>query len=129
MDFNTGIYEFVGRSAGPLNVSAGQSNSILLLMTEDVYIDGGMIYAENGKVGDWIKAEVVDVDNMYGFGANTVLYTYIEKWFIIPNDKTIIQTPYSGKISAGMYLKITYTSTGDTDVSIFGNYRLHRRVS
>jgi hypothetical protein len=129
MDFNTGIYEFVGKSAGPLSVTAGQSNYATLLMTEDVYIDGGMIYAENGKVGDWIKAEVIDIDNIFGFGANTVLYTYIEKWFIIPNDKTTIQTPYSGKINAGLYLKITYTSTGTSDVTIFGNYRLHRRLS
>ena len=91
------------------------------------YVQGGQILFQNAAWGDYITAQVVDVDNVLGYGAGTVLNTYIKKRYIHPDlKKSELEVPYAGLVPQNTYLRIKYTSVGtSTDVDVAVNYSLH----
>ena len=105
-------------------ITAGQVQNIdfHLVSTKDVY--GVQYYAKNATFGDFVSFQVIDIDNVLGFGANTVLKTFVNKWFIMVNELVDITLPLASTIPAGLYIRIIYTSTGLTDVNIVVNYYL-----
>lgn len=93
---------------------------------DDIYINGGEVTTKDSTIGDCIKIQIVDRDNILGYGANTVLKTYLEKWYINPNGRMVLDVPYAGQVPKNLYLRVKYTSTGtDTDVKIAVNYFMH----
>lgn len=91
------------------------------------YINGAVLITSSAVFGDYASASVVDVNNIMGYGANTVLATYVPKWYIDPEKSMDVVTPYAGKLTAGLVLRIAYTSVSVlTDVGVAVNYRLHR---
>lgn len=91
------------------------------------YIQGGQLLYQNAAWGDYITAQVVDVDNVLGQGAGTVLNEYIKKRYVCPSlCQAELEVPYAGKIPQNCYLRIKYTSVGtSTDVDVAVNYSLH----
>lgn len=90
------------------------------------YINGAVVITNKAVFGDWSSSSIVDIDNLLGYGAGTVLASYVTKWYINPSNEMNIETPYAGKIPAGMYIRIIYHSVGTTDdVGVAINYRLH----
>ena len=91
------------------------------------YVQGGQLLFQNAAWGDYITAQVVDVDNVLGYGAGTVLNEYIKKRYVHPDiGKSELEVPYAGLIPQNTYLRIKYTSVGtSTDVNIAVNYSLH----
>jgi hypothetical protein len=92
-----------------------------------IYVQGGQILFQNAVWGDYITAQVVDKDNVLGYGAGTVLNEYIAKRYIHPDlKKSELEVPYAGEVPQNCYLRIKYTSVGtSTDVDVAINYKLH----
>jgi len=90
------------------------------------YINGAVAFTDKAVMGDYASSSIIDKDNILGYGANTVLSSYIAKWYINPNMQLDIATPYAGKILNGLYIRTTYTSVGTVDdVKLAINYRFH----
>ena len=90
------------------------------------YINGAVAFTDKAVMGDYASSSIIDIDNILGYGANTVLSSYIAKWYINPNMQLDISTPYAGKILNGLYIRTTYTSVGTVDdVKLAVNYRFH----
>lgn len=90
------------------------------------YINGAIVMTKDAEFGDHASAVIIDKDNILGYGADTVLATYVTKWYINPGQEFNIETPYAGKLLAGLYVRVAYTSVGTTtDPKIAINYRLH----
>jgi len=96
--------------------------------TDKTYINGGQLLIQNATWGDWIEAQVVDIDNVLGYGSNVVLNQYIYKRFIHPGLSSVqLNLPYAGKIPQNCYLRIIYHNTSTTtDAQIAMNYYLHK---
>lgn len=94
---------------------------------DNSYLNGGRFIYQNAEWGDFISCQIVDVDNILGYGAGTVLKTYIEKWYIHPNEThAVCELPYAGHVPKNLYLRVKYTSVGTTnDVNMAINYHLH----
>ena len=97
------------------------------------YTNGGDILTQNSSFGDWLSAEVIDLNNVMGYGTGTILETYIYKRYLevpINTSATAImelETPYVGLVPPGCYLRITYYSTSSsTNVGVAINYDLHK---
>lgn len=127
--FSTPDFEFSGDGAVG-TAAKGQATNIDFVIPggagTSMYIDGGNLITQNAAFGDWIEAQIIDVTNVLGLGANTVLSQYVTKWFVDPSSPMVIKTSYAGKIPAGIYIRIIYHSVGtvnDVDVAI--NYFLH----
>lgn len=91
------------------------------------WLSGGELIYQNAVWGDYIEAQIVDVDNVLGYGAGTVLKHYIKKRYLHPDVKYVdLSLDYAGKIPQNTYLRIKYHSVGTVlDVDFAVNYHLH----
>lgn len=86
---------------------------------------GGALYANTPDFGDYVKFQVVDVDNIIGYGAGLVLNEYIVKAYLNNNGTFEDYDEAGAYIPVGLYLRCLYKSeksTGTTQVKI--NYLL-----
>lgn len=90
------------------------------------YINGAVVITKDAVFGDYAAASIIDIDNILGYGNNVTLANYVTKWYINPSAQSNFETPYAGKLYAGLYIRVTYTSVGAvTDPQIAINYKLH----
>lgn len=84
-------------------------------LTKQFYVKGIRFLSSNANHGDYVKIELIDIDNILGLGENTVLATPINKAYVYA-------TTNSGSINAdnpdvlklpapNLYIRITYTNT------------------
>lgn len=103
------------------------TNIDLKITGDKIYLNGGQFLYKDAVWGDYISAQIVDKDNVLGYGTNAVLKTYITKRYIHPSEtNTSIELAYVGAVPKDVYLRIKYTSVGTTlDVPVAVNYYLH----
>ena len=107
-------------------IQAGQTVDVDLKINSNSLLNGGILQTSGEEMGDYFSAQVVDKDNIFGYGAGAVLNTWISKWYVLSEDVHMdLTTPQAGSIPAGLYLRIKYTSTGTSDVKIIVNYKLN----
>lgn len=107
--------------------TAGVSSVLDIKLNDDYLITGSQCVVNNGTYGDNFKIEIVDVDNIIGYGAGVILNVFADGWRIRKGDYTFaIEVPYPAKIYADLYIRITYTSIGTTDPGISFNLLLHK---
>jgi len=110
-------------------LTAGQANqNIDLAMTDDVFVTGGKLRVKNANFGDTVCLQVVDVNNVLGFGANLVLAQFITNWGLVDDQEQQFDedSPYPAKVPAGLYLRLVYTSTGTVAPNVIMNWDLHK---
>lgn len=79
--------------------------------------------------GDYIQVNVVDVDNILGFGANTILSTPVTKYWVNPtaNQLQTIAVGYPVFMLQNLYIQILYTSSNIlSSVSVHVNVAANR---
>jgi hypothetical protein len=99
-------------------MTAGQSTSLDLTITDDVLMAGGTSVLVRGAAqGDKMDFQVVHP-------VAGVLVQFVTDWYVNP-DSTLQQTPpsnYPAKLLTGLILRIIYHSVGETDVWLAVNY-------
>lgn len=127
--FSTSDFDFQGNGVLATATKTTTTDIDLVVPSPGMYVNGGEVYAKDAVIGDYIVCQVIDKDNVLGYGANTVLKQWITKWYIIPDTKMELSTPYAGFIPAGVYMRTKYTSIGTTnDVTLLGNYFFHKSI-
>lgn len=128
-DFNNTVLHFapVGVKA---TIQAGQTGDVDLKLADDVLITGLKFMTANATFGDTVDLQVVDVDGMVTT-PNTVLNQFATGWVCSDDaqgsrDQVLIEVPYPSKIPAGLYLRLVYHSTGNSNVQVGCNYFLHK---
>lgn len=99
-------------------------------LTEERYINGVRLIADNHVMGDKVDFQVVDVDNILGYGAGVVLDEFGKDWYLDPNVCTQpdVLVPYPAKILANLYIRLKYHSVGTSnDVDLKCNLFLHKK--
>lgn len=86
---------------------------------------GGALHAQNPDFGDYVKFQIVDKDNILGYGANVVIKEYIKKAYL-NNLGTFEDYDDAGAyLPVGLYLRCIYKNakvSGTTKIKI--NYLL-----
>lgn len=111
------------------NCAPNQTTINDYVITDDCLLDGANLHTINANLGDKITAQVIDKDNIFGYGHNVVLGQYVTDWFINPmrTEQLDYTSRYPAKIFAGLYLRIIYTSTSNSvPVDVIVNYKLHK---
>lgn len=108
--------------------TAGQETIHDFLIAEDHLIDGALLVVINGALGDKVKCQVIDKDNILGYGQNIVLGEYVKDWYINPSASKQLEyeSSYPAKIYGGLYLRTIYTSQGTESPEVIINYLLHK---
>jgi hypothetical protein len=109
-------------------VSAGTTGNVDYTLSDDCIITGGMLRSLNSAFGDSANFQIVDVNNVLGYGNNVVLNQFLTNWYMVADRQEQMNEnfPYPAKIITGLVLRVVYTSTGTSDVTICANYRLHK---
>lgn len=94
----------------------------------DCILTGGFLILKDHVYGDTVTQQVVDIDNVLGYGANVVLKEFVTDWNVAEDTQSqpMIVAGYPAKPFENLYLRVKYTSTGATDVKISVNYLLHK---
>jgi hypothetical protein len=82
---------------------------------------GSWVHVENYGDNDYVTFQLVDVDNILDYGANTVLKEYCQLWSkVIEKTTEPIYAPNKspGKVPAGLYAKLIYYPTDITKTNI-----------
>ncbi len=107
-------------------VTAGSTQNVDLLLSDDVLLTGCWFITNNSNLGDTLTFQVVDTSGAFTGTPGTVLSQFITNWY--PNVSTDInfEVPYPAKIPAGLTLRLVYVSTGSTNPFVAANYQLHK---
>lgn len=103
------------------------------LLNEAYLVKGAAFLSPDAAYGDYIKAQLIDKDNVLGLGANTVIATPIPKLFVQATANSGPIQRFNASVSelpaAGLYIRIIYTNTALlNNVSVFINLNLYKRT-
>ena len=134
-------------TASMISINAGDNQDMKFQLTAERYISGGCLIVENAEFGDYITAEVEDIDGLIPSIYRTTLCeaypivsTYVEKEYVKISTPGSIQagsislhdidtSPLNAKLTAGLYLCIHYyaVNTGLTR-RVAVNYHLTKKL-
>ena len=109
-------------------------------LTAERYVAGGQLLIQNASKGDYVTAEVCDVDGVIPAPYRAALCEnyptvalYVERWWVNPTAEFITidldTAPLNAKISAGLYLRVTYcAAAGGSTRSLAINYKLTKKL-
>jgi hypothetical protein len=86
--------------------------------------DGVEYYAKNADNFDEITFQVIDKDNILGYGAGFIVEQFGDKVFIMPDSHVLLRF-YRSAIVPNLYLRAKYTSYGASDVKFSMNLIRH----
>lgn len=97
--------------------AANTTTDIDFKFPQERWLSGGALFVKGGNWGDTCTIQIVDVDNILGFGANTVLREFITN-FAICDDSQFqirIEVPYVSVVPQDIYMRIKYTNNNATN--------------
>lgn len=91
---------------------ANQVTTIDWKFPEERWMSGGIFLTRLATWGSKVDVEVIDKDNVLGFGANVVLNLFTKDFYVANGDSQwSVECPYIALIPANIYLRVTYTNT------------------
>lgn len=98
---------------------------------EDRYMNGLTLILHDHAEADTIGLQVVDVDNVLGYGAGVVLKTFGLNWNVNHTQANQGQNAfnYVARLPAGIYVRVIYNSTGGASVVVKLNLLLHKKIA
>lgn len=109
----------VFRKGYDINATAGETINQEAKYSTNMYLQGlAFNLDDNVADGDYIEVEMVDVDNILGYGAGTVLGKFAETIYVVPNQQFECCCSDAKLVPAGIYIRYRYVSTGSTQVNI-----------
>jgi len=135
------------RTASLLTIAKNTSQTSDFLLTAERYTAGGRLLVENAELGDTVTASVYDVDSAIPAPYRAALCeawplvaSYIEDEWVnvgVPGSITagsistveIMTAPLAAKITAGLYLRLTYNAVNSgLDRRLGVNYYLYKKL-
>jgi hypothetical protein len=94
-------------------------------------LSGLSLVLVNHAEADTIGLQVVDLDNVLGYGAGVVLKTFGLNWNVdeTKSDQGTHVFNFVARIPAGIYIRIAYVSTGAAAVTVKLNAMLHKKIA
>jgi hypothetical protein len=121
-------------------VAPGATNEILFQLPSELYTNGGCMIVENAKIGDYIYAEVEDVDSLIPAPYRAALCEawpvvgqyIIGEWVEVQGQYSVhkINTaPLIAKITPGLYLSMHYVASSEgVDRKVAVNYYMNKKL-
>ena len=123
-----------------VTVAPNESKEILFKLPTELYTHGGSLIVKNAEIGDYLTAEVEDIDALIPAPYRTAL---CEAWPIVGqyiigeylevqgvySVHRIDTAPLAAKITAGLYLSLHYNAINSgTDRQVAINYYMNKKL-
>lgn len=107
----------------------GVETDILYQIPASLSMNGSHVILRDHAFGDHVSFYVVDVDNLLGHGANFVVDSFCESWYVDPDFKSQLPVllPYKANLYSGLYIILRYHSVGTSAVDVLCNLYLHTK--
>lgn len=128
--FASSTVQFAGKGFSA-TFTAGQTEDFYFPLKDGFMVNGGEYYTINANQGDTITVDLVDKDGVVAPpGTVLVRPSYLLDWNVSPqnNIKQLFTTSYAATPPERVYLRFTYTSTGENDVTFYCNIFLHKQL-
>lgn len=122
-------FRFRGASFSGIVAGLGVVTNLDYKIIEERYINGGRLLVDSIGPNDQIVFQVIDKDNILGFGANVVLDEFITDYFVPTSGNLEVKLDYPAKIMPGLYIRLKYKNTGDMSTVVKCNLYLHWKAS
>ena len=109
-----------------VTATAGVVTNLDYTLLDDCLITGCWLLISGATIGDKIAFQVVDGSGAFSGTPGTVLNQFVSNWYLSTCVDTQFDMDYPAKIYTGLTLRLVFTSTGSTNVSIAANYKLHK---
>lgn len=109
------------------SANSGTSTTIDYKLTDDMLLTGSQVLTNGTAFGDSLSFQIIDIDGILT-PAGTVLGQFVTNWQLRTDsqEQIKIEINYPAKIYSGLYLRLIYNSTGNSDVLVSINYFLHK---
>lgn len=121
---NPGGFRFRGVSFKD-TIDANTTKDVDYKIEQERWINGGLAIVDNIGDNDVATFQIVDKDNIFGFGAGVVLDEFITNYYIPQDGKLEVKLDYPARIKAGLYIRMKYTSTHSQGCTLKCNLYLH----
>lgn len=104
------------------------TSNIDFKLTEERWVSGGILLCQGTHWGDKISLQVIDKDNVLGYGANVVLDEYVTDFYLVSDSEFQLQleSPYIALVPANIYIRVVYSNTSLLDpVEVAFNLMTH----
>lgn len=103
-------YKFLGDSASGTGATNTTTN-VDYQMTSDYVLYGAELVYKDANFGDSVCFQVIDKDNVLGYGANTILNEWVKKWYVDPGTtRWVVKSQFGSTIPTGLYIRLKYTN-------------------
>jgi hypothetical protein len=115
-DFDAYRVNFKGQGMQSGIALAGQTTNLDFQLSEDRLIYGGQAILKDHVYGDKITMQIIHKAG----GVDSILGEYVKDWAIAEDVQAqgAIMVTYPTKVTAGLYMRIKYVSTGGVDVKV-----------
>lgn len=121
MLFNTS-YTFLGDATSG-TASHGVTTNIDYKITGKYMLYGAEMLYTNAANGDYVTLQIVDKDNVLGYGAGFVVNEWVKKWYVpFSENRWKVTSEVTSEIPQNLYARLIYTSVGEQDVLVKMNY-------
>lgn len=126
-----GQYEVKATGYRATAAAGATSNLDFAIGSEDRHISGINLLLMNHADADTIGFQVVDVNNIIGYGAGVVLKEFGINWNVDHTkcDQGRDVFNFVARIPAGIFIRLIYKSTGASDVVVKPNFLLHKKIA
>jgi hypothetical protein len=111
-------FRFRGDATAWATCAPGTTN-LNYVVTEERYVDGGVVIVKDANPGDYCTFQVVHPQA-------GVVEQFVNKWFVIPGTGKMDVNVYRARVPAGLTIRIVYNNVGSTSVECGINLRLHK---
>ena len=115
---------FRGSGGSSAIVTGGVDVDHLIHATETRLISGAEVWTDSGNYGDYLTFQVVDVDNVLGYGAGAVLEEFGTSWQMSSGGPTKCFPGYVASLLPGLYVRMKVTVA--TACNFYYNLHLHK---
>lgn len=86
-------------------------------LPEQRWLSGGIFIAQGTHWGDKVSIQIIDKDNVLGYGANTILEQLAVDFYCITDSELQVklECPYVALVPANVYIRVKYTNTSLID--------------
>ena len=110
-------------------VSGESTTDIDYEITQERWVNGGRLLVSAIGPEDKITFQVIDKNNVLGFGANVVLDEFIKDYFVPDEGNLEVRLDYPARIIAGLFLRLKYTNSNTSSITVKCNLYLHWKAN